>query len=172
MLAASSWCSIAQPQVIIIIIIQPRVSRASSAPSAAEEGMPQHGVLRCILYSQLTVAMGSPPQVAWRLLSPSWSRRRTTSSFTNNLPLTHHFFLTVPRPLFSSTALYTWYNSWSVFLWRKGRRISSSSGRLHFATHQTHHPPARCSRTSWVINVVLNNIHQQYPVVELACQAG
>ena len=102
---------------------------------------------------------------------PPWSRRRTTSSFTNNLPLTHHFFLTVPRPFFSSTALYTWYNSWSVFLWRKGRRISSSSDRLHFAT-QTHHPPARCSRTSWVINVVLNNIHQQYPVVELACQAG
>mmetsp|Transcript_17480 Transcript_17480/g.27260 ORF Transcript_17480/g.27260 Transcript_17480/m.27260 type:complete len:92 (-) Transcript_17480:656-931(-) len=36
-------------------------SRASSA-SAAEEGMPQHRVLRCILYySQLIVAMGSPP---------------------------------------------------------------------------------------------------------------
>ena len=68
MLAASSWCSMAQPPVIIIII-QPRVSRPSSASSAAEEGLPQHGVLRCILYSQLTVAVGSPPQVAWRLLS-------------------------------------------------------------------------------------------------------
>ena len=66
---AASWCSMAQPPVIIIIIIQPRVSRASSASSAAEEGLPQHGVLRYILYSQLTVAMGSPPQVAWRLLS-------------------------------------------------------------------------------------------------------